>query len=292
MLSPFLIDAICSAVLQFAGFVVAAILQTEVFYDVLGGINFLLLAGIGFAYVTEISSRMIAATVLFCFSRGWLLVFLAWRAHSRGGDSRFDEVKKNPSTFFVYWVFQAFWVYLVSTPLMVVQYESDAADTLSVVDYVLIAGFGFAIIIEISSDIQKTLWRENGRKGAFCTVGFWKYSRHPNYGGEILQWWCAAGLGAGSKWWWVGFASPVFTMIILLLTKGTGVWNAEGQSQKKYYESEHGEEYAKYRASTPPLFPMFGYEYIPAIVKRIFFFEWPIYEYTPERAADKSYDSI
>lgn len=31
--------------------------------------------------------------LLFGISRGWLLLFLAWRAHSRKGDSRFDGVR-------------------------------------------------------------------------------------------------------------------------------------------------------------------------------------------------------
>ena len=34
-------------------------------------------------------------------------------------------------------------------------------------------------------------YRKN-RNGAFMRAGFWKYSRHPNYLGEILMWWGVA----------------------------------------------------------------------------------------------------
>ena len=56
--------------------------------------------------------RKILVTILFGVSRGWLLMFLAWRAHERKGDSRFDEVLgKNggtpqPGNFLVYWMAQ------------------------------------------------------------------------------------------------------------------------------------------------------------------------------------------
>ena len=38
------------------------------------------------------------------------------------------------------------------------------------------------------SDIQMHKYRRN-RNGSFIRVGLWKYSRHPNYLGEILMWW-------------------------------------------------------------------------------------------------------
>ena len=32
----------------------------------------------------------------------------------------------------------------------------------------------------------------NRRTGSFIRVGLWKYSRHPNYLGEIIMWWGVA----------------------------------------------------------------------------------------------------
>ena len=41
------------------------------------------------------------------------------------------------------------------------------------------------------ADIQMHRFRKN-RTGTFNRVGLWKYSRHPNYLGEILMWWGVA----------------------------------------------------------------------------------------------------
>lgn len=38
------------------------------------------------------------------------------------------------------------------------------------------------------ADIQMHTFRRSGKRG-FIRVGLWKYSRHPNYLGEILMWW-------------------------------------------------------------------------------------------------------
>jgi len=95
-------------------------LKTEKFYDIFGGLNYLILAllsailgatGDGVLQWVD-DPRKILATILFGVSRGWLLMFLAWRAHERKGDSRFDEVLgKNggtpqPVNFLVYWMAQ------------------------------------------------------------------------------------------------------------------------------------------------------------------------------------------
>ncbi len=47
----------------------------------------------------------------------------------------------------------------------------------------------FAIIIELISDLQLFIFRKkNTVSGAIMNKGLWKYSRHPNYFGEIVFW--------------------------------------------------------------------------------------------------------
>jgi steroid 5-alpha reductase family enzyme len=285
--------------LQFVAFVVAATYQTELFYDVVGGLNFLCLAYIGYPKSYSSSSPLLLwyVTVLFVISRGWLLVFLAWRAHSRKGDSRFDDVKTRPATFFVYWMVQACWVYVISIPLLILQQDGSGSPSgsLTTTQVVLLVGFAFAVTMEITSDVQKAVWVEQGRTGGFCTVGWWRFSRHPNYAGEILQWWCAALLclvsstsSSSSSFAvvpWIGLLSPLFTMVILLTLPGTGICHAEGKNLKRYYESDKLRgRYEEYRSQTPPLFPLFVpglYRSLPLTVKRRLFFEWERYEYRP-----------
>ena len=83
------ISAAITGGIQLLGFLVAYWMQTEKFYDILGGINFLALGiysaidgefdGDGGSWVDN--GRKVGATVIFSASRAWLLMFLAWRAH-------------------------------------------------------------------------------------------------------------------------------------------------------------------------------------------------------------------
>ncbi len=45
-----------------------------------------------------------------------------------------------------------------------------------------------AVVLQGASDIQMHRYRKN-RTTEFIRIGLWKYSRHPNYLGEILMWW-------------------------------------------------------------------------------------------------------
>lgn len=45
-----------------------------------------------------------------------------------------------------------------------------------------------AVLLQGAADVQMHRFRKSGRKG-FIRDGLWKYSRHPNYLGELLMWW-------------------------------------------------------------------------------------------------------
>ena len=46
----------------------------------------------------------------------------------------------------------------------------------------------FGILMEFFADRQMHAFLESGRKGEVCDIGLWRYSRHPNYLGEISFW--------------------------------------------------------------------------------------------------------
>ena len=49
-----------------------------------------------------------------------------------------------------------------------------------------------AVVLQGMSDVQMHRFRKaksEGKAEGFIRVGFWKYSRHPNYLGEIMMWW-------------------------------------------------------------------------------------------------------
>jgi len=201
--------------------------------------------------------------------------------------------------FLIYWMFQAFWVFAITLPIIFVNSSNSSSNHFSAGDYVAIIGFSLGVILEVIADIQKAFWVKKGRQGFFCQTGLWKYSRHPNYFGEILQWWCAwgfsfgSGNGIGDAQWWVGIISPLFTMQILLNTAGTGVSNANGKNLKRYYDN-CADDYSEYRNSTSILIPMVGYKYVPVFLKRTIFMDFKRYEYRPstedstQQATDKT----
>ena len=137
---------------------------------ILGGSNYLVLAifsaitGSGNELQWTNDPRKIIATILFICSRGWLLLFLAWRAHERKGDSRFDEVlgkgdgPMQPLSFFIFWMAQALWVYFISMPLLFINSSDVKRPEFSAYDIIFAVLFGFGVMIEIVADIQKALW--------------------------------------------------------------------------------------------------------------------------------------
>lgn len=276
--------------IQWAGFAVAFALQTEKFYDVLGGLNYVALAV--YSSLAEPGwiqdPRRIASTTVFVCSRCWLLIFLAWRAGERKGDARFDEVKDKFWRFFVFWTAQAMWVLTISMPVLFVNSMVVDKPQFSMFDWVTISGFALGVIIEVIGDVQKARWVKAGRLGGFCTVGLWNYSRHPNYFGEMLQWWCAwafayaSGSGFADPWWWACILSPLFTMQILMNVPASGLAQANGKSLKRYYDQpDVAAAYIAYREGTSILLPMVGYRYVPMCLKRTVFLDLKKYEYRP-----------
>ncbi|MCM1367258.1 MAG: DUF1295 domain-containing protein [Roseburia sp.] len=97
------------------------------------------------------------------------------------------------------------------------------------------------------ADVQMHKYRKN-RNGTFIRSGLWKYSRHPNYLGEILMWW---GVGLAlvcalpSKWYYL--AGAVANTLLFLFVS---IPLAEGRQS-------HKDGYAEYKKQTRMLLPIY-----------------------------------
>jgi steroid 5-alpha reductase family enzyme len=77
-----------------------------------------------------------------------------------------------------------------------------------------------AIIIETVSDQQlRKFIRKRKNKDEIINIGLWRYSRHPNYFGEILFWWGLYffALAVDLTFWWIiiGPISIVFLFLVI-----------------------------------------------------------------------------
>lgn len=92
-------------------------------------------------------------------------------------------------------------------------------------------------LIEAAADAQKSSFNSNPQnKGKFINVGLWRYSRHPNYFGDVIVWIGVAVYAFSSLKGaqYLTLISPLFEY--LLLSKLSGVPMLEKKSDKKWGE--------------------------------------------------------
>lgn len=76
-----------------------------------------------------------------------------------------------------------------------------------------------ATVLQGTADIQMHRYRKN-RNGTFIRNGLWKYSRHPNYLGEILMWWgiALAYVCISPNRWYLIAGAVANTLLFLLVS--------------------------------------------------------------------------
>lgn len=80
-----------------------------------------------------------------------------------------------------------------------------------------VIGFGFEAI----GDGQLRRFKlDSTNQGKLMTKGLWRYTRHPNYFGEAMQWWALYLMSLTSPSYWFLFFSPLIIHLFLLYVSG------------------------------------------------------------------------
>ncbi len=178
---------------QLIGFSIAFAYKFDKLTDFMGGTNFVWLAIFTLAMSGTTAARPIVTSIFIMLWGARLSAFLLFRILKTGKDDRFDDKRDKFFPFLGFWVAQMLWVWIVSLPVTILNSPSipfyrqpkfgKATDIIGVIIFV------FAFLLEAVSDVQKYRFKnsEAGKQpGAVCNVGFFKWSRHPNYFGEIM----------------------------------------------------------------------------------------------------------
>lgn len=179
---------ILSFIIHWLLFIPAFIFKTEKFYDLTGTISYisivlyvLLSTSNG---ISNFGNIIVSSLIIIWTLR--LGTFLFIRIKKAGEDKRFREIKKSFSWFLMAFTVSGMWVSICT--ICALTGISNGIE-LTMVTYIGIIIFIVGFAVEIISDNQKTNFRKiEGNKDKFITTGLWKYSRHPNYLGEIGFW--------------------------------------------------------------------------------------------------------
>ena len=238
-------------IIQWVLFIPAYLLQTEKFFDISGSITYISVISYCFFNFYDPENLNIGNVILSIIIIIWALrlgSFLFIRIKKAGEDIRFREIKKSPTRFFMTWTLQGMWVSLCSACAL-----AGIAKGIIINDYFYcgLAIFLIGFIVEIVADNQKTKFRSNPKnKDKFINSGLWKFSRHPNYMGEILLW-LGISIISFSSLEGLELAtliSPFFTYLLLVYVSGIRILEYNGE--KKW---GHLDSYKSYKENTPRL---------------------------------------
>jgi steroid 5-alpha reductase family enzyme len=168
-------------------------------------------------------------------------------------DYRYQAFRRHFGPQRYWWVslFQVFWLQgglslIIGVPLLAAQI-SPTPDRFTALDVIAGAvwaiGFGFEAI----GDWQLARFRSNpANKGKVLDHGWWRYTRHPNYFGDAVQWWAYYLMALAVGGWWAIF-SPVIMTTLLVRVSGVSLL------EKSLAQNKPG--YREYMATTSAFVP-------------------------------------
>jgi steroid 5-alpha reductase family enzyme len=107
----------------------------------------------------------------------------------------------------------------------------------------------FGFVFESVGDAELVRFaKKPGNRGKIIQTGLWRYTRHPNYFGEIVQWWGIWLVALSLKGGWFAIIGPL--TITFLIVKVSGIPMLE----KKLAQNPM---FADYKRRTSILLPWF-----------------------------------
>ena len=208
----------------------------------------------------SINIRQVIITILVFIWAIRLAVYLFIRNRGKPEDYRYQAMRRRWKTNIVWksfknvYMFQGIVIFLVAFPVWFVNVSINpplvnildfAGITLWVGALIWLIGFLFESI----GDYQLYKFKKDpNNKGKVMDQGLWKYTQHPNYFGEVTQWWGIFIIALAVPFGFISIVGPIFITYMIIKVSGIRLLNWRYRADEKY---------ADYKKRTSQFFPWF-----------------------------------
>lgn len=219
--------------------------------DVAWGLGLVLLAWVSYLITVAPDYRGLVVGTLVTIWGVRLARHISVRHKGKAEDSRYLAWRQSWGKWFYLrsyaqvYLFQGVLLYLIALPVLLINLSPGPAlgwlDAVGVV--VWLVGFYF----ESVGDAQLARFiKDPANTGKLMQSGLWQYTRHPNYFGEVTQWWGIWLMALSSPYRLVAIIGPI--TITVLILKVSGISMLEKTMAKK-------PEFAAYKQRTSTFIP-------------------------------------
>jgi steroid 5-alpha reductase family enzyme len=150
-------------------------------------------------------------------------------------------------TYFQVFILQGLILIVNGLPLLKI--ASDPKQEMDAVAWAGVVAWFAGFLFEAIGDRQLTTFKAKPEsKGKLMTTGLWSWTRHPNYFGEVVQWWGFFLMAVTLPGAWFTVIGPITITFFILKVSGVPMLEKEMESRPGFEE---------YRRRTPSaFFPM------------------------------------
>ncbi len=234
-------------------FIISLIKRRNDVADIAWGLGFCIVAWTTYQKNQPLLSTSNIATILVTIWAVRLSTHIYFRNRTKTEDYRYRTWREvwgkwfYIRSFLQVFIFQGILLLIISTPILIAntQFSQDENIVLKILG---IGIWSLGFFFETVGDRQLSIFIKNkNNQGKILTTGLWKYSRHPNYFGEITQWWALWILTLSHPYGWAGIIGPLTITFLILKVSGIPLL------EKKM---ERNPNFNTYKEKTSILFPL------------------------------------
>jgi len=193
--------------------------------DVAWGSGFILVAWFTFILYGSFTLRQLTACLLVLIWGLRLSVRIYLRNRGKGEDARYRKWREEWGKSFIIrsylqiFLLQGGILLLNITPVLFI--NTYAAGNPGLMDLLGVFLWVMGFCFESLADWQLDRFIKNpDNRGKIMDQGLWRYSRHPNYFGEVTMWWGIYILALSVPWGWASIIGPLTISYIILFVSG------------------------------------------------------------------------
>ncbi len=232
-------------------FVISLLIKRNDIADIAWGLGFVTI--VIFLFITQAPTLLSVFVYILTLIWGLrLTIHIGLRSKGKPEDFRYKKWREEWGKYFVLrsylqvYLLQGFFMWIISLPIILV----SMAKNQPISPFILVGSIVWLIgfVFESIGDYQLMLFiKQRQNKSDIMQTGLWKYTRHPNYFGEVLVWWGIFIMVLPLEYGLWAIISPITISFLLLYVSGIPMLEA------KY---NHNQAFQEYKKRTSAFFPM------------------------------------